>query len=76
MPGERVIYLPEAVIEDLLGRRLAQAIGQEFEYNGQRYRARQRDPSRPEAEVLCELIEPPQEIKPPRGRGRQFRQRR
>ena len=40
MPVERVIYLPEAVIEDLLGRRLVRDVPQLFEYNGGLYRAR------------------------------------
>ena len=63
MTGGRVIFLPEAVIEDHLGKALPQSVGQEFEYNGQRYRVRQRDPLRQEAEVPCELIEPAPEQK-------------
>jgi YD repeat-containing protein len=35
----------------------------EFDYNGHRYRVRQRDPLRPEAEIPCELIEQPSEMK-------------
>lgn len=63
MAGGRVIFLPEIVVEDHLGKALPQSVGQEFEYNGQRYRVCQRDPLRPEAEVPCELIEPTPERK-------------
>jgi YD repeat-containing protein len=68
--GQNVIYLPEAVVEDLLGRRLPASIGQEFDYNGQRYRVRQRDPLREEAEVPCELIPPPPQMEIPGRRRR------
>ena len=70
MSQERVVYLPEVIVEEHLGRRLPEAIGQEFEYNGHRYRVRQRDPLRPEAEVPCELIEPPPEMKIARSKPR------
>ena len=49
MPDERVIYLPEAVIEDLLGRRLVRDVPQLFEYNGGLYRAGPRIPCGPMA---------------------------
>jgi hypothetical protein len=44
----------------LLGRDLPASIGQcqEFDYNGKRYKVRQRDPSRSEGGVPCELVEP------------------
>ncbi|MGO8779255.1 MAG: hypothetical protein ACLQKK_10145 [Rhodomicrobium sp.] len=68
MPVERVIYLPEAVIEDLLGRRLVRDVPQLFEYNGALYRARPKDPLLPDDEVQCELVEAPRR-KHPRGRS-------
>ena len=64
MPVERVIYLPEAVIEDLLGRRLVRDVPQLFEYNGGLYRARPKDPLRPDGEVQCELVEAPRRKRP------------
>ncbi len=64
MPDERVIYLPEAVIEDLLGRRLPRDVPQLFEYNGGLYRARPKDPLRPDGEVQCELVEAPRRKRP------------
>ena len=76
MLRDRTIFLPEAVIQDLTGRALPQAVAMEFDYCGQRYRARQRDPLRSEAEVPCELIEPLIPKKTPRksgGRGRRLR---
>ncbi len=72
MPVERVIYLPEAVIEDLLGRRLVRDVPQLFEYNGGLYRARPKDPLRPDGEVQCELVKPPRQERP---RGRSLRRR-
>ena len=72
MPVERVIYLPEAVIEDLLGRRLVRDVPQLFEYNGGLYRARPKDPLRPDGEVQCELVEPPRRKRP---RGRSIKRR-
>ena len=56
MSQKGMIYLPEAVVQDLLGKNLPQFIGQEFDYNGARYRVCQQDPLRMEAEVPCELI--------------------
>jgi hypothetical protein len=70
MSEARVVYLPEFVVEEHLGRRLPEAIGQEFDYNGHRYRVRQRDPLRPEAEIPCELIEQPNERKMARSKSR------
>ena len=70
MSQERVVYLPEIIVEEHLGRRLPEAIGQEFEYNGHRYRVRQRDSLRPEAEIPCELIEQAPERKHPRAKSR------
>ncbi len=56
---DNVIFLPEKVVTGLLGRDLPASIGQEFNYDGKRYRVRQRDPSRSEGGVPCELVEPP-----------------
>jgi hypothetical protein len=70
---DNVIFLPEKVVTGLLGRDLPASIGQEFNYDGKRYRVRQRDPSRSEGGVPCELVEPPvqeQERRRTRGRGR------
>ncbi|MBI4724891.1 MAG: hypothetical protein HY765_07910 [Rhodomicrobium sp.] len=70
MPQDRVIDLPEAEVEKRLGRELPHAVAQEFEYNGQRYRVRQRDPLRLEAGVPCELIGQPPEMDIPQSRSR------
>jgi hypothetical protein len=72
VPVERVIYLPEAVIEDLLGRRLVRDVPQLFEYNGGLYRARPKDPLRPDGKVQCELVEAPRRKRP---RGRSIKRR-
>ncbi len=64
MPVERAMYLPEAVIEDLLGRRLVRDVPQLFEYNGGLYRAGPKDPLRPDGEVQCELVEAPRHKRP------------
>ncbi len=69
MSQERVVYLPEVIVEEHLGRRLPEAAGQEFEYNGHRYRVRQHDPLRQEAEIPCELIDLP-EMKIPHAKAR------
>ena len=58
MSMESVIFLPETVVTDLLGRDLPASVGQEFDYNGKRYKVRQRDPARSEGGVPCELVEP------------------
>jgi hypothetical protein len=73
MATDAVIFLPEKVVTGLLGRDLPASIGQEFDYNGKRYKVRQRDPARSEAGVPCELVEPPvkeQKRKRPGSRGR------
>jgi YD repeat-containing protein len=68
--SQQVIYLPEAVVEDLLGKRLPASVGIEFDYNGQRYRVRQRDPLRMEGEVPCEPIDPLPDSEQDRKRSR------
>ena len=39
MSMDSVIFLPETVVTDLLGRDLPASVGQEFDYNGKRYSA-------------------------------------
>jgi hypothetical protein len=69
-----VIFIPESVVRDLLGRDLPSSIGQEFDYDGKRYKVRQRDPARSEGGVPCELVEPVvEEQKRRRSRGRSRR---
>jgi hypothetical protein len=69
--SDNVIFLPEKVVTGLLGRDLPASIGQEFDYNGKRYKVRQRDPARSEGGVPCELVEPPvQEKRRKRTRSR------
>ena len=58
MSAGSVIFIPESVVRDLLGRDLPSSIGQEFDYDGKRYKVRQRDPTRSEGGVPCELVEP------------------
>jgi hypothetical protein len=73
MATDNVIFLPEKVVTGLLGRDLPASIGQEFDYNGKRYKVRQRDPSRSEGGLPCELVEPlvrEQMRQRTRGRGR------
>jgi hypothetical protein len=73
MSADTVIFLPENVVTGLLGRDLPASVGQEFNYDGKRYRVRQRDPGRSEGGVPCELVEPPVQEKKHRcakGRGR------
>jgi hypothetical protein len=71
MATDAVIFLPEKVVTGLLGRDSPASIGQEFDYNGKRYKVRQRDPARSEGGVPCELVEPPvQEQKRRRTKGR------
>jgi hypothetical protein len=57
MSAGNVIFIPESVVRDLLGRDLPSSIGQEFDYDGKRYKVRQRDPTRSEGGVPCELVE-------------------
>ncbi len=69
-----VIFVPESVVRDLLGRDLPSSIGQEFDYDGKRYKVRQRDPTRSEGGVPCELVEPVvEEQKRRRSKGRRLR---
>jgi YD repeat-containing protein len=57
MGEKQIVYLPELIVEEHLGHRLPEAVAQEFTYDGQRYRVRQRDPLRQEGQVPCELID-------------------
>ena len=74
MSMDSVIFLPETVVTDLLGRDLPASVGQEFDYNGKRYKVRQRDPARSEGGVPCELVEPvvQDEKRRRRAKGRRF----
>ena len=74
MSMESVILLPETVVTGLLGRDLPASVGQEFDYNGKRYKVRQRDPARSEGGVPCELVEPvaQEEKRRRRAKGRRF----